>query len=97
MIDRIQQHIEQAQELVTTYLDIEMDSVWNELTEGEHDDELSDSSYIDRLLLTRVARKCACASGKSFTSLASLADLNKLYLQITDYVKDKAERNLENE
>lgn len=85
---------EQAQELALEQLEQEMDAVWDEVYEGKHDREIFESSYVDTTLMGRIARIQACGFNKAFAPQNSSTDLHDLHLQITDYVKDKAELNL---
>jgi hypothetical protein len=100
MKDRVQLDIdnhEQAQELIAANLDAEMDKVWNEISNGDHDEALSDNSFIDRILLTRIARILVYRYDKEIATAIPKTDIDDLHLQITDYVKDVAERNLLND
>ena len=85
---------EQAQELAGAQLDTEIDAVWDEVYEGKHDREIFESSYVDTTLMGRIARIQACGFNRAFATQNTSTDLHDLYLQITDYVKDKAELNL---
>ena len=86
---------EQAQELAREQLDQEMDAVWDEVLEGEHDREIFESSYVDTELMGRVGRIAACGYGKAFAPAIPATDLNDLKLQIDDYVEDAAKMRLE--
>jgi hypothetical protein len=86
---------EQAQELAQEQLEQEMDAVWDEVLEGEHDREIFQSSYVDTELMCRVGRISACGYGKQFAPAIPAIDLNDLKLQITDYVEDCAKMRLE--
>jgi hypothetical protein len=85
--------LEHAQELVAAQIDEMMDTVWDEVADGEHDRELTQSSWIDTTTLARIARIAACNSPAKiqFGPAIPAHDLNDLYLQITDYVRDVAE------
>ena len=93
-IDRHEKEIEQAQELVEAQTDEMMDTIWNEVHEGEHDDELSQSSWLQLDTAMRIARTAACSHKTTLHAEVMLGDLHDLYLQITDYVKDAAELRL---
>ena len=86
---------EQAQELAGAQLDTEMDKVWDEVLEGEHDGEIFESVYIDTRLMGRVGRIAACGYGKQYRAIIPATDLCDLRLQITDYVEDCAKMRLE--
>ena len=85
---------EQAQELAQEQLEQEIDKVWDEVFEGEHDREIFESSYVDTELMCRVGRMAAYGYGLQFAPAIPATDLNDLKLQITDYVKDAAELRL---
>jgi hypothetical protein len=86
--------MEHAQELVAAQIDEMMDTIWDEVADGEHDSELFDSSWLDATTMARVARIAACNSKVQFGPAIPAHDLNDLYLQITDYVRDVAEMRL---
>ena len=86
---------EQAQELAGAQLDTEIDKVWDEVLEGEHDSEIFESSFTDTRLMGRIARIAACGYGKQYRAIIPATDLNDLRVQITDYVEDCAKMRLE--
>ena len=94
-IDQAQELFDQAQELFDqAQIDEMMDTVWSEVHEGEHDDELSQSSWLQLDTAMRIARTAACSHKTTLHAEVMLGDLHDLYLQITDYVRDVAEMRL---
>ena len=91
---RHERDLEHAQEYLAARLDGEMDRVWTEVADGEHDEALSTSSWIEPTLMARIARIAACSAKKQFAPAIPAHDLTDLSLQIVDYVKDVAELNL---
>ncbi len=87
-IDRHEKEIEQAQELVAAQLDEMMDTVWAEVHEGQHDDELSQSNWLQQDMVIRLARTFAA------TGEGAILDRKDLLLQIDDYVEDVANMRL---
>jgi hypothetical protein len=85
---------EQAQELAREQLEQEMDAVWDEVLEGEHDREIFESAFVDTELMGRVGRIAACGYGKAFAPAIPATDLNDLKGQIDDYVEDEARERL---
>ena len=75
-------------------LDNEIDTIWNEVLDGQHDREIFESSYIDTELMGRIARIAACGYKTNYPAPIPATDLNDLKLQIADYVKDAAELRL---
>ena len=83
---RHDKELEQAQELLDARIDELIPKVWEEVNNGDHDDELSQSSWVQLDAAMRIAR--VMADGGDIR----LGDLDDLNLQITDYVRDVAER-----
>jgi hypothetical protein len=70
---------------------LEMVEVWEEINYGEHDAEISSSSWIDQEGMTRVAVQQALNS-----KYPDVHAMNDLALQLEDYVRDVAERRVDN-
>ena len=70
---------------------IEMVEVWNEVNYGEHDAEIYQSTWIDSSGLARVAIQQALNN-----KYPDVHAMNDLALQLEDYVRDVAERRVDN-
>ena len=80
--------VEQAQEVVRAQRDEMIDAIWKEVDDGQHDDQIPTSEFIDLRGLTRIARR-TLSSKNQF-----IQDLTDYSLQLTAYVIDAAERRI---
>jgi hypothetical protein len=76
-------------------INTEMDTVWDEVGQGDHDSELANSSWIDQIGAMRIARREALAATQVFPVGKDMGAVGDLRLQIEDYVKDVAERRVD--
>jgi len=80
--------------LIATAIEEEMDRVWDEVDDGKHDSGLFESVFIDAGTMARVARIQAMNLGATFRRDPDAGAMRDLYLQISDYVRDVAERRV---
>jgi hypothetical protein len=76
-------------------IETEMDTVWDEVGEGDHDSELASSGHVDQSNAMAVARREALAATQVFPVRKDMSAVTDLRLQIEDYVKDVAERRVD--
>jgi hypothetical protein len=76
-------------------IETEMDTVWDEVGEGDHDSELASSGHVDQSNAMAVARREALAATQVFPVRKDMGAVTDLRLQIEDYVKDVAERRVD--
>jgi hypothetical protein len=71
---------------------IAMDTVWEEVKFGEHDAEIANSSWIDTAGMARISTRVAL--NMKHIDAHAIRDFE---LQLEDYVRDVAERRVDNE
>ena len=76
-------------------IEAEIDTVWDEVGQGDHDSELANTSYVDQSGAMSVARREALAATQVFPIDKDMGAVRDLRLQIEDYVRDVAERRVD--